>query len=63
MTRFIHLYWGARYSAVAAKYTTIALNRLYSCFTVGALIEILTGISGHYFFFRMAASRAGYNRF
>jgi hypothetical protein len=51
----------AFYSAVAAKYTTVAGKWLYNGLAFFTLVKVLTGINRHYLFFLMAANRAGNN--
>tara|TARA_Y100000114_G_scaffold156218_1_gene182691 strand:+ start:15884 stop:16105 length:222 start_codon:yes stop_codon:yes gene_type:complete len=50
---------GAFHRSIAAVHATVSFFWFYDLVTVFAFIEILTGVSGHYFLFLMPAAGAG----
>jgi hypothetical protein len=61
-TGFIYLNGRAGDCAIAAKYTAVSLLWFKNCITVGTLVEVLTGICRHNFFFLKTTHRAGDDR-
>ena len=59
-TLYVLLNWRTRNSAITAKYTTVALQRFQSSFTIFTFVKELTSICWHYFFFFVSTSWASY---
>ena len=61
--RLFRLFRRALDRAVGTKHATVARLRLQNCFALRALVEELTSIGRHHFFFCETALRAGNNGF